>query len=42
MRFLDSLVVNRNDHSEERTLIVNYRGKRIGLQFALFAVPLST
>jgi type VI secretion system protein ImpJ len=42
MRFRDSLVVNRNDPSEERTLIVNYRGTRIGLQFALFAVPLVT
>jgi type VI secretion system protein ImpJ len=41
MRFRDTLVVNRNDAGEERTLIVNYRGKRIGLQFALFAVPLS-
>ena len=42
MRFRDTLVVNRNEAGEERTLVVNYRGKRIALQFALFAVPLAS
>lgn len=39
MRFRDKLVLNRDDPSDSRTLLVSYRGKRIPLQFALFAVP---
>jgi type VI secretion system protein ImpJ len=41
MRFRDSLV-NKAGSADDRTLIVNYRGKRIALQFALFAVPSRT
>jgi type VI secretion system protein ImpJ len=41
MRFRDSLV-NKSSTGDDRTLIVNYRGKRIALQFALFAVPMRT
>jgi type VI secretion system protein ImpJ len=39
MRFRDKLVLNRDDPTDTRTLLVSYRGKPISLQFALFAVP---
>jgi type VI secretion system protein ImpJ len=41
MRFRDSLV-NKSGGGDDRTLVVNSRGKRIALQFALFAVPSRT
>jgi type VI secretion system protein ImpJ len=39
MRFRDVLV-NKSSAADDRTLIVNYRGRRIALQFALFAAQL--
>jgi type VI secretion system protein ImpJ len=40
MRLKDSLIVNRNELQGQRKLILNYRGKQVALQFALFAVPM--
>jgi type VI secretion system protein ImpJ len=42
MRLRDALIVNRNDLQGQRKLIVNYRGKRAVLEFALFAVHLQS
>lgn len=42
MRFRESLVYNGHEVGDERTLTVNFRGRRIKLQFALFAVQLAT
>ncbi len=39
MRLKDSLIVNRERLQGERQLVVTARGKRVALQFALFAVP---
>jgi type VI secretion system protein ImpJ len=39
MRLKDALIVNRDRLQGERQLVVSLRGKRIALQFALFAVP---
>lgn len=40
MRLKDSLIVNADRLQGERRLMVSLRGKRVTLQFALFAVPL--
>ncbi len=39
MRLKDALIVNRDRLQGERQLVVTLRGKRVTLQFALFAVP---
>jgi hypothetical protein len=38
----DALIVNRNDLEGQRKLIVNHRGKRAVLEFALFAVRMQS
>ncbi len=38
MRLRDALIMNRQSLKDERRLIVNYKGRQIGLEFALFAV----
>ena len=42
MRLRDALIVNRNELQGQRKLIVNYRGKRAVLEFALFAVRMQS
>jgi type VI secretion system protein ImpJ len=39
MRLKDSLIVNRDDLQGMRELVVSVAGKKVSLQFALFAVP---
>jgi type VI secretion system protein ImpJ len=39
MRLKDALIVNRDRLQGERQLVVSVRGKRVALQFAMFAVP---
>jgi type VI secretion system protein ImpJ len=39
MRLKDTLIVNRDRLQGERRLVVSVRGKRVPLEFALFAVP---
>ena len=39
MRLRDSLILNYDRLQGERQLVVNFRGKRAPLEFALFAVP---
>jgi type VI secretion system protein ImpJ len=42
MRLKDSLILNHDRLQGERQLVVNARGKRATLEFALFAVPIET
>jgi type VI secretion system protein ImpJ len=42
MRLRDSLILNYDRLQGERQLVVNFRGKRAPLEFALFAVPNQT
>lgn len=40
MRFRDTLIDHGKDLADDRSLTVNFRAKRLKVQFALFAVPL--
>ena len=42
MRLQDSMILNRDRLQGSRELAVNVNGRRVGLEFALFAVPLAT
>jgi type VI secretion system protein ImpJ len=42
MRLQDSMILNRDRLQGNRELAVNVSGRRVGLEFALFAVPLAT
>ena len=42
MRLQDSLILNRDRLQGSRELAVNVGSRRVGLEFALFAVPLAT
>ena len=42
MRLKDSLILNHDRLQGETQLVVSARGKRAPLQFALFAVPVTT
>jgi type VI secretion system protein ImpJ len=39
LRLKDSLIMNLDKLQGEKTLVVTSRGRRVTLQFALFAVP---
>ena len=39
MRYQDRLVDNRESLEGQKTLVINVQGRKVELQFALFAVP---